>query len=114
MVRMASDGISPPDGAKDVVESNAESYNLEPGETFTGRLLNIRPTETEYGRSAQLTFELEDDGEIIQYFVEDEVKRAFKQDQLETGETYWIGKESTQASISSSGNTYFPVRIKQL
>ena len=110
---MATDNPTPPEGAKSVVEQSddSENFKLSPGEETIARLVTVEPVETEYGESAILTLETED-GEIVDLFARDEVKRAYKQDRLERGATYWIAKMADTQEVN--GNEYYPTKLKQI
>jgi hypothetical protein len=104
---------TPPDGAKDVVQSgdNDENFELSPGEEIVARIVTIQPVESEWGESAILTLETED-GDFVDYFAKDEVKRAYRQDNLERGATYWIAKMSSTEEVN--GNEFHPTKLKQI
>jgi hypothetical protein len=110
---MATDNPTPPEGAKSVVEQSddSENFELSPGEEIIGRLVTHRQVETEYGESAILTLETED-GNVVDYFAKDEVKRAAKQGNLERGATYWIAKMAETREVN--GNEYYPTKLKQI
>lgn len=110
---MATENPTPPEGAKDVVQQSddSENFTLSPGEAITARLVSIQPTESEFGKSAILTLELES-GEFVDLFAKDQVKKAYKQGNLKQGSTYWIGKHAETNEID--GTEYYPVDLKQI
>lgn len=114
LLPMATDNPTPPDGAKSVVstDDDNEQFSLSPGEAITARVVQINPVETEFGDSAILTLELEDDGELVDYFAKDEVKRAVNNDALERGGVYWIAKMAETEEVN--GNEYNPTQLRQI
>lgn len=115
---MATDtNPTPPDGATDVVEQpDDDQFALSPGEDIIGKILTMRAVETEFpdggtGQSGILTLELED-GDVVDYFAKGEAKRAFNDDRLERGSTYWIAKMAEVEEVQ--GTEYNPTKLKKI
>jgi hypothetical protein len=105
---MATEDPQPPQNAKSAVEETAYDDELDPtpGESYTGRILNITPQETDYGESAVLTLELEDEDRVVDYFCRSEAKRAYKQGNLERGQKIWLGVQTEVQEVN--GTEYNP------
>ena len=105
---MATEDPQPPSNAKSAVNetSNDDELDPTPGQSYTARILNITPKETDYGSSAVLTLELEDEDRVVDYFCRSEAKRAFNQGNLERGQKIWLGVKTEVQKVE--GNEYNP------
>ena len=111
---MATDNPTPPEGAKKLASDDEDNdqFSLSPGEEITARVLTMRRVETEFGESGVLTLELQEDGEVVDYFAKDEVKQAFNAERIERGDTLWIAKGVDEKEIE--GNSYHPTMCRQI
>jgi hypothetical protein len=101
-----------PDGFRDAAEptsDGSEAIELSPGETLVGLVLDITEGESEYGPWFRLT--IKDKDRVVDYFAKDEVKTALKQDNLQLGDTVWIGRGVEEQELDDGGS-YLPTFCK--
>lgn len=122
---MATKEPTPPEGFERVDPSGSDdgeqypTIELDPGESFRGRVIGILDGEGDYGPWYRLrivaTSDVSDDrvdsGDIFDYFAEDDVKKAVTQGDLTEGDEFYAEKQTTDQPYDIDGRegTYYPV-----
>lgn len=111
---MASEDASVPDGFEaydDGYDGDEETFELTPGESLHGTVLNIQEKEGDYGPYWMLKFKDKNRG-VGTYFAEDQVKKACRKEDLQEGAEVFIRKLVEERSLSDGDGSYNPVELR--
>ena len=113
---------TPPSGSTQVGAGSVDydSFELEPGEAFTGRLVTTSHYDGDYGASCFATFELTDaghlpdfeEGDLVELFARSGLKRAYNDDELQRGGSYWVCKDTDVSEVN--GNEFYEIEVRSL
>lgn len=112
---MASKDLAPPEGFKISQPDNddeAKELELEPGDEFTGLVMQIRSGEKNGDPWHRLKLKPEDGSEVVEWWAEGEAKALCTKNELTEGAVLWIARMPFTETYTDSDGTeheFYPV-----